>query len=133
MGAAASAADALRQLVVIGTALQAGEKFDRHLFAMLMHYIPLADFRHHNVGRDFRDALHDVATGCTVYEMAAVLGVNVKEAYGEAKDELLDNEDGGDPPSGQQVKEWTRRKLCGALEDKFCFCGDDGFGDSFQL
>ena len=55
-----------------------------------MHSCPMADFKHHNVDLDFRDALRDAAAGCASDVLAGVLGKDLKEARGEAEEELID-------------------------------------------
>ena len=55
-----------------------------------MRFCPMADFKHHNVGLDFRDALRDTAAGCASDVLAGVLGKDLKEARGEAEEELID-------------------------------------------
>lgn len=130
--AIADTADALRAMVTVGTELKKEETRSRFSFKSLMHRYPLSDYTCHNVGRDFRDALRDVAGGCSSDMLAAVLGTNLEEARSMAREALLDAADDNDDdedytPNTTEVRKKTRELLREKLEEKFCFRRCDGF------
>jgi hypothetical protein len=119
-----NAGNALSALTKIALEAEAGEKKCRSQFAELMHYCPMHDRRHYNVGRELRDAIRAACSKCDSQTMAEVIAMDIPLLIDDIKEEYTD----GDAPADLDAQVHARVIL--EIEDSFfsALAGDDGFG-----
>ena len=120
-----NAGNALAALTKLALEAEAAEKKDRHALARVMHYVPLADEQHYNLGRELRDAIRAACSKCDSQTMADLLAMSMPLLI----DDIMDDYDGNEPAD---LDAQVHQRCILEIEDSFftALPGDDGFGDS---
>ena len=117
------AGNALAALTKLALEAEAAQKKDRHALALVMHYCPMADRRHYNLGRELRDAIRAACNKCDSQTMADLIHMDMPLLIDDIKDDY-----DGDEPADLDAQVHQRCIL--EIEDSFfsALAGDDGFG-----